>query len=109
MSLAIQNDPIPLTTQPDGTIRVAGTRVTLDTIAEAFDEGLTAEQIAQQYPSLDLADIYTVIAYYIRHRGEIESYLEERARRARVLRTRIESERPMVGFRERLLARRIHP
>lgn len=109
MSLAIQNDPVPLITLSDGTIRVAGTRVTLDTVAEAFDEGLTAEQIAQQYPTLDLADIYTVIAYYLRHRDDVQQYLENRRRQARVLRTRFESERPMVGFRERLLARRADP
>lgn len=39
----------------DGVVRVAGTRVTLDTVVAAFEEGATAEEIAQQYPSLAFA------------------------------------------------------
>ena len=41
---------IPIETDVDGVIRVAGTRVTLDTLVEAFNEGGTAEEITQQYP-----------------------------------------------------------
>lgn len=53
MSLAIeQSQPIPLRSDADGVIRVAGTRVTLDTVAYAFKHGATAEEIVQQYPTL---------------------------------------------------------
>lgn len=40
---------IAIETDADGVIRVGGTRVTLDTLVEAFNEGATAEVIAQQY------------------------------------------------------------
>lgn len=54
---------------------VGGTRVTLDTLVAAFDAGATAEEIAQQYPSVALADVYAVIAYYLLHQPEIQAYL----------------------------------
>ena len=63
----------------DGVIRIAGSRVTLDTIAEAFAQGATAEELAQQYPSLSLADIYSTIAHVLRHPVEIAQYLADRA------------------------------
>ena len=68
MSLAIeQTERVPLTADSDGVIRVAGTRVTLDTVAEAFQQGATAEEIVQQYPSLSLADVYSVFGYLLRN------------------------------------------
>jgi uncharacterized protein (DUF433 family) len=45
--------------------------VTLDTIVAAFDAGATAEEIAQQYSSISLADVYSVITYYLRHQTEV--------------------------------------
>ena len=56
---------IPLKTDKDGVIRVSKTRVTLDTIVTAFLEGLTAEEISVQYPVVPLADVYSVIGYYL--------------------------------------------
>ncbi len=61
MSLAAATEFIPLTVDDDGVIRVGRTHVTLDTVITAFLDGATAEEIAQQYPSLDLADVYSVI------------------------------------------------
>jgi len=63
---------VPLTIGEDGVIRVGKTRVTLDTVVYAFQDGATAEEIASQYPSLDLSDVYLVIAYYLKHRAEVE-------------------------------------
>ena len=63
---------VPITTDSDGVMRVGGTRVTLDTVIGAFRDGATAEEISHQYPSLSLADIYAVIAYYLRRRAEVE-------------------------------------
>ena len=64
MALRTVTEILPLTTDDDGVILVGGTRVTLDTLIAAFTEGATAEEIAQQYPSVRLADIYSVIGYY---------------------------------------------
>jgi hypothetical protein len=55
MSLIVIAQPAPLTTDPEGVVRISATRVTLDTVVAAFQEGATAEEISQQYPSLQLA------------------------------------------------------
>ena len=73
---------IPIATDVDGVVRVGGTRVTLDTVVMAYTEGLSAEEIVRQYPSLDLADTHAAIAYYLRHRDEVDAYLAERRRLA---------------------------
>jgi uncharacterized protein (DUF433 family) len=106
MSFALAVEPLPLRTDSHGTIRVGPTRVPLDTVVEAFLEGLTAEEIAQQYPVLDLADVYAVISYYLKHRPAIESYLQGRRQQADELRARLEARSPQAGLRALLLARR---
>jgi len=97
---------VPIQTDADGVIRVGGTRVTLDTIVAAFDAGATAEEIAQQYASVALADVYSVIAYYLRHREKVQDYLAERQRQAAETRAQNERRFDPSGVRERLLARR---
>lgn len=106
MTLMVTPEPIPLSADQDGVMRVGNTRVTLDTVVEAFREGATAEEISQQYPSLRLADVYAVIGYYLRHQTEVEDYLRRRQRRAADARQTSEASFDPAGVRERLLARR---
>jgi uncharacterized protein (DUF433 family) len=97
---------IPLFTDPQGTIRVRGSRVTLDTIVTAFRAGATAEEITQRFPTVALADIYQIIAHYLNHTAEIDAYLSQRQGDAAVLKRDIEKRFDPVGVRARLLARR---
>lgn len=97
---------LPFETDVDGVVRVGKTRITIDTVIMAFIDGATAEEVAQQYPSLDLADIYSVIGYYLRHRTEVEAYLRHRAQQADHVRKHNEARFDPVGVRDRLLARR---
>ncbi|HXG66547.1 MAG TPA: DUF433 domain-containing protein [Blastocatellia bacterium] len=106
MSLAILTEPVPLTLDAEGVARIAGTRVSLDSVVFAFEEGSTPEEIVQQYPSLDLADVYSVIGYYLQHRAEVKDYLRQRQNQRQVIREEIESRFPPQGMRDRLLARR---
>lgn len=103
---AIVADPPPLTLTPEGVIRVGGTRVPLDTVVAAFLQGSSAETIHDQYPSLELADIYHVIAHYLRHRAEVDAYLDRRRAEAAEIRRENERRFPPEGVRARLLARR---
>jgi uncharacterized protein (DUF433 family) len=103
---AFQARPPPLSTGPDGIVRVTGSRVSLETIVAAFDSGETAEEIVQHYPSLELPAVYAVISYALDHRAEVDAYLAQRRREARTLQERVETHLPPVGIRERLLARR---
>jgi uncharacterized protein (DUF433 family) len=75
-------EPIPLVADANGVIRVSQTRITLDTVLTAFLEGGTAEEIREQYPSLQLSDIYFASGYYLRHQSEVDAYLMERQRLA---------------------------
>lgn len=103
-------ESVPVQTVPlaevDGVLRVGGTRVTLDTIVSAFEDGATPEEIAQQYPSLNLADVYAVIGYYLQNQSVIQKYLSERQQQADAVRRQNEARFNPQGVRERLLARR---
>ncbi|HET7079178.1 MAG TPA: DUF433 domain-containing protein [Chloroflexia bacterium] len=106
MSLAIDTEPVPLAANQDGVVRVGGTRVTLDTVVAAFEEGATAEEIVQQYPALKLPDVYLVIGYYLRHRAEVEAYLQQRQELADRIYEENKKRLDPDGLRDRLLARR---
>jgi uncharacterized protein (DUF433 family) len=106
MSLVVDPEPVPLMIDTDGAVRVGGTRVTLDTVVAAFHEGATAEEITQQYPTLPLADVYSVIGYYLRHQADVDAYLRDRRNRAVEVRRENEARLDPTGIRDRLLARR---
>jgi uncharacterized protein (DUF433 family) len=97
---------LPLAVGPDGVIRVARTRVTLETLIGAFQDGATAEEIAQQYPSVSLGDVYQVIGYYLHHRVEVDGYLAECQQASEAVREQNERRWNPEGVRARLLARR---
>ena len=96
----------PLVTGSDGVVRVSGTRVSLETVVIAFDEGATAEQIVQRYPSLELGAVYGVISYVLDHRKEIDVYMVKRRDYAQTIREQVENASSPAGIRARLLARR---
>ncbi len=104
--LSIVAELPPLTVDSEGVIRVGRTRVTLDTVFEAFNEGLTAEEIVQQYPVLRLADVYGAIAYCLNHQPAVNEYLERRRAESAAVRRQNEARFDMTGLRARLLARR---
>lgn len=106
MALSVAAEPVPLTVDGDGTARVGGTRIPLDTVVRAFKRGDPAEKIAGSYPTLTLADVYAVIAYYLRHESDVEVYLRWRQQRRDEVYELIESRSDRRGIRERLRARR---
>ena len=95
-----------LTQEADGTVRITGSRVTLDTIIGAFQKGATAEQIQDSFPSLSLAQIYGAIAWYLDHQAEAEDYLKERNAEAETIRQEIENQPEQAAFRETMRQRR---
>ena len=60
---------------PEGGWRLSGTRVSLDSIVHAYWEGHSPEAIAEDFPALTLEQVYGAIAFYLRHREEIDRYL----------------------------------
>ena len=65
---------------PEGGWRVAGTRVSLDSVVHAYWQGRTPEAIVEEFPSLDLERVHGSLAFYLRHRADIDRYLAEQAR-----------------------------
>jgi uncharacterized protein (DUF433 family) len=106
-SLTIQPESVPLRVGEHGEVRVIGTRVSLESIVHAFHQGATPEQIMQSFPTLRLADVYAVIAYYLRHKAEVDEYLSWLNERAEELWRKIQASQPDMGdIKARLLARK---
>src|SRR5713101_5688381 len=99
-------EPPPLRLDADCVLRVGPTRIPLDRVIYAFNTGCTAEAILDDFPTLNLTDIYAVITYYLWHREVVDAYLEERQKFEEAVRREIEADFPAEGWRERLLARR---
>jgi uncharacterized protein (DUF433 family) len=99
-------DAIPLAKDTHGVYRVGRTRVTLDLVVRAFNRDATVEEIVQDYPSLQLSDVYQVIGYYLKHSAELASYLAKREGEEKELLAAHRDEWSPRGLRERLLARR---
>jgi uncharacterized protein (DUF433 family) len=59
---------------------LAGTGVTVHSIALWHKQGLTPEKIADQFGHLSLAQVYAALAYYHANREEIEADLAEEDR-----------------------------
>ena len=95
----------PLRVEPDGTVRVGKTRVTLDVLLGAYNLGKSPQTIVREYTTLELADVYAVIGYYLQNKAEVDEYLRVRAEEAEELRIKIEADPDNQAFRERVLAR----
>ena len=106
---AVQTIAVPgaaLVQDDSGGLRIRGTRVLLDDVVASFLSGATAEDIADQYPTVSLADVYALIAYYLRQRSAIDEYLKRRTAQADELQAEMEKRFDPAGVRARLLARR---
>jgi uncharacterized protein (DUF433 family) len=101
---------LPLRLTEDGTIRIADTRVSLDSVVHHYKLGASAEQIAQKFPALDLADVYAAITYYLNHEETIEEYLRQQEAEGDEVQKRIESDpqyqKKSAELRARILARK---
>ncbi|MCP9495245.1 MAG: DUF433 domain-containing protein [Pyrinomonadaceae bacterium MAG19_C2-C3] len=99
----------PLMVSEDGTIRIAGSRVNLETIIYHFKQGATAEQIQEDFPSLSLREIYGAIFYYLEHTTDFEEYAQRQeagiAETRRLIETCLKADNG-GDLRERLRVRR---
>jgi uncharacterized protein (DUF433 family) len=82
---------VPLRTDENGKIRVGSTRVLLELVIHAFRQGESAEGIVECYSTLKLADVYTVIAYYLTHRAEVDAYIDQQDAQAGQIQKEVES------------------
>jgi len=84
----------------DGTVRVIGSRINLDTLVARFEQGDSFKDIHEGFPTLSLAQIEAVIAWYLDHRAEVQEYMDERYAEAERMRQEIESQPGYVSLSE---------
>jgi len=60
-----------------GDWRVAGTRVSLDSVVHAYWQGRLPEAIVADFPDLTLEQVHGAIAFCLRHRADIDQYLAD--------------------------------
>lgn len=108
MELSITSIELPLAIDEDDVWRIAKTRIRLETVLTAFEEGATPEEIVQDYPPLALADIYAVISYYLQNQAAVTQYLQQRTQQRALIREDNEARWPQAGIRARLLQRQAH-
>jgi uncharacterized protein (DUF433 family) len=102
----LHTDPTPLRLDETGTIRIGDSRVTLDVLIADYKKGWSPEEIVRQLDTLKLADVYGAIAFYHRHRDEVDMYLRQRRAQADELQHKIEAEQPdRANLKAKLLAR----
>lgn len=108
MSAIETTQTVPLNVWEDGSIRLNGSRVTLDSIVHNFQQGASAEEIVENFGPLSLADVYAAITYYLNHRDEVEEYLRQREAEGDEVQGSLESDpqyrASKTALRERLLA-----
>lgn len=100
---------LPFTFTEFGTIRIADSRVSLDSVVHNYKLGATVEQIAYSFPSLKLQDIHLAVAYYLTHRDEVEEYMRRQKSESDAILQQLESDPEYLKrsseLRDRILAR----
>ncbi len=95
----------PIGWMANGAARVKGTRVPLELVLWSYQQGMRPEEIVDCYPTLQLADVYAVIAYYLRNAEEMEAYLRETETAADKAYAEWQATNPDPGFSERVRTR----
>ncbi len=96
---------IPLATNADGSILIANTRVTLDTVIACFKQAISSVENSSRSPSLKLSDVYSTIAFYLNYQQEVEEYLQQRQTLAQEIRKQNQLRFDSQNLRDRLLSR----
>ncbi len=95
----------PLVAGADETVRVKSSRVTLDVIVGQFKQGATAEQIAEDFPSLTLREVYGAIYFYLDNTTEVEDYLRRQDEAAQETSEFVAQKMDSSALRARIRAR----
>jgi uncharacterized protein (DUF433 family) len=69
--------PFTYIEERNGGLYVAGTGVSVDSVVIRFQQGASPEKIVQSFPTLKLAQVYGVIAYYLENERLVSDYVAE--------------------------------
>lgn len=106
MATTVGTIPKPVRMDSYGVLRVGRTRVSLDSVVHAFNEGMDATEIQYNYDTLTLAEIHGAISYYLHNKERIDAYLKQQKIVFEEMRERNHIEFPNGITRETLLARK---
>ncbi len=56
-------------------IRIKGTRIGIETVLDDYLDGISPEEIAVRYRSLNLEQVYATITYYLKNQTVVDAYL----------------------------------
>ncbi len=86
-------------------VRIRGTRVGLEHLVWAYNDGFTAEELAMQYRTVTLEQVHAVLAYYLANRSVVDEYLRQCVERSENFRRELDRQPvPDVVLRLRQIA-----
>jgi uncharacterized protein (DUF433 family) len=59
----------------DGFLRLRGHRIGVQHVVHFYNEGYSAEMLAEEYPTLSLALLHKTIAFYLENQADVDAYV----------------------------------
>ena|ERR1043166_6711244 len=66
-----------LTTDRYGFIHLVGHRIGLNHVLDRYNEGHTPERLQEHLPTLSMAEIHAVLAFYQENKADVDLYLTQ--------------------------------
>jgi uncharacterized protein (DUF433 family) len=90
MSLMLEAIAVPLRDDGHGGLRVGQTRVSLESVWHLHQQGASPAEIVRTFDTLQVADVYAVLAWALRHPADLDAYLKRRDEEGAGLRRQLE-------------------
>lgn len=86
---------VPLSRDAAGALRIGQTRVLLEIVMRAWHAGATPEEIVQAYDTLQLSDVYAVVAWCLNNDTLVNEYMAGREQVASEIQNELGIVRPV--------------
>jgi len=95
-----------LTADDGGYIQARGHRIGLNQVVRLYQDGYSPEMISEYYPTLPLALIHKIIAFYLENTAEVDAYVAEHDREMERQMSQPQTTPTLAELRKRLDAKR---
>jgi uncharacterized protein (DUF433 family) len=96
----------PVREDSGGVLRIGRTRVSLDSLVAAYNEGASADELAEGFPTLTLGYIHATLGFYHQNRADLDAYLEHARTEEDRLQEETQRRFQTDAGRDRIVARR---